>query len=228
MRKRWLIAGVAGALAYARFVGPWQKTWGSTEEERLMPLPGDADIAEPANQITRAIEIDAPPEQVWPWIVQLGADRGGFYSYSWLENLFGLQIHNADTIVPEWQQRAVGDLVAADAKRSGGWYVTHAEENSALVMVMANVEQGRPFGRMEPPFMEFSWAFVLVPTPAGTTRLLVRERVAFGHRLAAAIASPIGLVSFVMTQKMMRGIRQRTELVMASHRPQATITELHA
>ncbi len=83
--------------------------WGATGEEAREGLPGDELVAEPATQVTRAITIRAPRDVVWRWVVQLGADRGGFYSYDWLENLFRLGIHNADRVVPEWQHRAPAD-----------------------------------------------------------------------------------------------------------------------
>jgi hypothetical protein len=207
------VLAFVGALAatYRRIVHPWQERWGARDEELVASLPGDELIAEPAGQVTRAIEIAAPPEAVWPWVIQLGADRGGFYSYDRLENLFRLDIHSADRIVPEWQERAVGDLVHADAKGGNGWYVIDVRPPHALVLKMANVKEGRPFRRDEPPFMEFTWAFVLESHGAGKTRLLVRERVAFGKRLARVVGSPVGLISFVMTQKMMRGIKTRAE-----------------
>jgi hypothetical protein len=202
---------MAALVAYRRKVRPWHERWGATDEELSLPLPGDELIAEPAGQTTRGITIDAAPEDVWPWVIQIGADRGGFYSYDWLENLFGLDIHSADEVVPEWQQRAVGDLMHADAKGSGGWYVMEVRPNEALVVKMANLKESRPWRRDEWPFMEFTWTFA-VPTGAnGSTRLLVRERVGFGNRLARFMAAPIGLVSFAMTQKMMRGIKERAE-----------------
>jgi hypothetical protein len=212
VKKRLYVLALAGGLgvAYRRGLHPWQERWGATNAEVAAPLPGDDLIVEPAAPITRGIEIAAPPETVWPWVIQLGADRGGFYSYDWLENLFGLGIHSAREIVPEWQERAVGDLMHADAKGSGGWYVMDVQPPHVLVVKMANVKEGRPFRREERPFMEFTWAFVLKGHDRGT-RFLVRERVAFGNRLARFVASPIGLVSFVMTQKMMRGIKQRAE-----------------
>lgn len=160
-----------------------------------------------------------PPEAVWPWVSQLGADRGGFYSYDWLENLFRLGIHSADRIVPEWQERADGDLVHADANGDSGWYVMDARPPHSLALEMANVKEGRPFRRDEPPYMEFSWAFVLESHGDGRTRLLVRERVAFGNRLAQVAGSPVGLISFVMTQKMMRGIKNRAETPTQTARP---------
>src|SRR5919106_317233 len=136
--------GMAALVAYRRKVRPWHERWGATDEELSLPLPGDELIAEPAGQTTRGITIDAAPEDVWPWVIQIGADRGGFYSYDWLENLFGLDIHSADEVVPEWQQRAVGDLMHADAKGSGGWYVMEVRPNEALVVKMANLKESRP------------------------------------------------------------------------------------
>ena len=106
------IATTAAALAAYRYVvQPWHKTWGATEEEAQKPLPGDEFVPDPAYMTTRAITIEAPPEDVWPWLVQVGQDRGGFYSYEWLENIFGLDIHNADEIISEWQNLEVGDIV---------------------------------------------------------------------------------------------------------------------
>jgi len=218
--KRWMpmgvIAGAAAVVAWKQILDPWQQRWGATDDEVGMGLPGDGLVADPASQVTRAVTIDAPPDAVWPWIVQLGADRGGFYSYEWLENLFGLHIHNADEIVPEWQERAVGDLVHADAKGSGGWYVVEVLPGEALVMKVGDVKQGRPVGRDEQLRWEFLWTFVVRPLPGGRSRLIVRERTGFGRRLTEVAMSPIGLVSFVMTQKMLRGIKARAESLMPS------------
>jgi hypothetical protein len=106
--------GAAGAVvAYRSWFTPWQQRWGATDAELEVGLPGDEHVAEPAVQLTRAITIHATPEEVWPWIVQLGADRGGFYSYDWLEDLFGLRIHSADEVVAEWQDLGVGDDIGA-------------------------------------------------------------------------------------------------------------------
>jgi hypothetical protein len=221
MRRSLSLLALVGAVAtaYRRIFHPWQERWGARDEDLVASLPGDDLIAEPAGQVTRAIEIAAPPEAVWPWVIQLGADRGGFYSYDRLENLFRLGIHSADRIVPKWQERAVGDLVHADAKGDNGWYVMDARPPHALVLEMANVKAGRPFRRDEPPYMEFTWAFVLQAHGESRTRLLVRERVAFGKRLAEVFGSPVGLISFVMTQKMMRGIKSRAETPTQTARP---------
>jgi hypothetical protein len=185
--------------------------WGATDEEVQAPLPGDELVEEPASQSTRAITIDARPEEVWPWLIQIGADRGGFYSYDWLENLFGLGIHSASEIVPDWQERAVGDLVFANAKGSGGWYVVEVRPDEVLAMKMANPKTGRPAQRDEGMGWEFLWTFALQEGPGGTTRLLIRERAAFGRKIAQVVFAPVGLVSFVMTRKMLRGLKTRAE-----------------
>ena len=92
----------------------WCLTWGATGDEADGPLPGDELLAKPAIVTTRAVLVDAPPEAIWPWLVQMGPGRGGAYTYDWIENLFGLGMHSADTILPEFQ-----DLKAGDAQRLG-------------------------------------------------------------------------------------------------------------
>ena len=103
-----LVAGVAAGSLLAR---SRQLRWGATGEELAASLPGDDLIPNPCLTATRAISIPTPPARVWPWIVQLGQDRGGFYSYDFLENLAGCDIHSAVSIVPEWQDLEVGDAV---------------------------------------------------------------------------------------------------------------------
>jgi hypothetical protein len=205
------IALGAVALAWRRTVTPWHRRWGATDQEAGGRLPGDELVAEPADQVTRAISIDAPPEAVWPWIVQLGADRAGFYSYEWLENLFGLGIRNSDVIVPEWQEREAGDLVLADAKGSGGWIVTRIDPGAAMVLQVADVAERRPVRRDERPGWEFLWSFVVRPLDDGRTRLLVRERTGFANPLIRLAMAPVGFVSFVMSRRMLRTIKANAE-----------------
>ena len=214
------VAAAASTVAVGRVLSRWQRRWGATEGEVAARLPGDDLVAPPASQVTRAITVHAPPSEVWPWLVQLGADRGGFYSYDWLENLFGLGIHSADRIVPEWQERAVGDLVAADAKGSAGWFVMDVQPERALVIQMGIPGEGRPTRRDDRFGWEFSWAFVLDDGGDGTTRLLVRERAAFGSLLTRLVLSPLGPVSFVMTRRMLLGIARRS----AASAPQTLTT----
>lgn len=213
--RRALLTAVAGAVgaavAYERVVRPWHERWGATDDELALPLPGDETVAGPASQITRGITIDATPAEVWPWIVQLGADRGGFYSYDRLENLFGLQVHSADRIVDEWQDLEVGDLVAAIRSRTGGWFVAEMRPDEVLVLQVADVGAGRALRRDDPGGWEFTWTFALRPTGDGRTRLIVRERAAFGKVGVRLAMAPVGIVSFVMTRRMLLGIRDRAE-----------------
>ena len=153
---------------------------------------------------TRAITIKTAADHVWPWIAQLGQGRGGFYSYDWLENLVAhIDIHNADRIVPEWQHLAVGSEVRLAPELP--LQVAALERGRALVL-RGNV----PMGKVTPPY-DFTWAFVLLPQPDGTTRLVVRERYEYTRRWAALIVQPAQLVSCLMSPKMLRGIKSRAE-----------------
>jgi len=133
----------------------------------------------------------------------LGQGRGGFYSYDFLENLVGCDIHSADRIVPEWQDVGVGDEVKLHPKVALA--VAALEPGRSLVL-----RGGVPMGNTPPPY-DFTWAFVLRERPDRTTRLLVRERYAYTRRWAPLVVEPVEAVSFVMSQKMLRGIRDRAE-----------------
>src|SRR5260370_32310444 len=102
-------------------VRPWHWIWLATLLDVIAVRPGNALSLCAWATVTRAANIDAPAEAVWRWLVQIGQDRGGFYSYSFLENLIGCDVHNAFRVVPEWQQRAIGDTVwFGSPKRFGG------------------------------------------------------------------------------------------------------------
>lgn len=98
-------------MLYGAVLHPWLLNWGSTPEEQHMALLGDDPRKAPRDYLTRAVSIKAEPSRVWPWLLQVGQDRAGFYSNTWLENLFGGDIHNSSQIKPEWQERAVGDRI---------------------------------------------------------------------------------------------------------------------
>ena len=97
--------------AYVFAVRPWHTAWGATHVDRVARLPGDELSPRAYHIITHAVNIQAPPEAIWPWIVQIGQDRSGFYSYTFLENLAGCDMPRVQKIVPEWQNRAAGDTV---------------------------------------------------------------------------------------------------------------------
>lgn len=209
-RPRRVARIVLGAIAIAScawllvtaVTRPWRNRWGVRADEVHRALPGDLPNRDPAFETMHAITIDAPPERVWPWLAQLGQDRGGFYSYASLENLFGLHVENADRIHPEWEAHE-GDLVRATPPdwlggalgREIGWRVTLAEPNRALVL--------RWWG-----------AFVLEPQPDGRTRLIVRSKTSGPD--APAWGAALGFVTFelphfIMERKMLLTLRDRAE-----------------
>lgn len=201
-RRRHRVFGALLGMALLASIRRLSLGWGASAAERGLVLPGDELLPRGDLTATRATTIRAAPEDVWPWIAQLGQGRGGFYSYDCLENLIGCHIHSADRIVSEWQEVAVGDRI--NLAPEVGLAVAHVDPARALVLHGGIATTGRP-----PPF-DFTWAFVLLPASAGT-RLLVRERYAYGHRTVAALIEPVELISFVMSRQMLRGIRQRAE-----------------
>ena len=153
-----------------------------------MPLPGDDEVPHPGLRMTRAVTIEAPPSDVWPWLAQIGQDRGGFYSYSWLENLAGCHMRNAEHIHPEWQQRQVGDTVLLHP--SSGIKLTCFEPNTSYALG--------------------GWYLALQPQDHNRTRLLARSRIPSGLPSAGDVLF-IELPHFIMERKMLLGIKRRAE-----------------
>ena len=193
----------SAAAACALFVRRRQLVSGATAEESHGQLAGDEMIETSDFTATRAISIRATTDNVWAWVAQLGQGRGGFYSYDFLENLVGCDIHSASRIVQEWQDIAVGAEVKLHPKVP--LEVAALEPGRALVL-----RGGVPIGKTPPPY-DFTWAFVVREQPVGTTRLLVRERYGYTRRWASLVVEPASAISFVMTRKMLRGIRDRAE-----------------
>jgi hypothetical protein len=181
--------GAAAPLAYALAIRPRLLRWGATGEEVRKPLPGDELVFDPASVATRAVTVNAPVEAVWPWLAQIGQDRGGFYSYEWLENLAGCRLRNAERIHPEWQDRAVGETVLLHPAR--GLKLARFEPNRILAL-------------------EGWGSFVLEPVDEQTTRLIARSPTPRGW---AALAGLLfwEVPHFVMERKMLLGIKERAE-----------------
>lgn len=199
---RLLLLG-AGLYAARRYY----RNWGATKEECTMRLPGDDLVKAPAVQTTEAVSIDAPVAQVWPWLVQIGQDRGGLYSYEALENLCGLQFRNADRVHPEWQLLGVGDVVRLAPK---GWM--GLRQGVALQVVDAVPEQ-RIILRAAPPELpwEAVWSLHIVPHWQDRCRLIVRRRAGMRHPgevLAVELAGP---ATALLTRGMLVGIKHRVE-----------------
>ena len=196
------IAG-AGLLAARRYY----RNWGTTKEECDTALPGDELVSQPVVQTTEGISIDAPASAVWPWLVQMGQDRGGMYTYEKLENLVGLQHRNADRIHPEWQHLAVGDVIRLVPR---GWM---GLRNGIALPVVALVEGESIVVRLQPPDVPVDgvWSFHVVAHWEDRCRLLVRTRARVrvpGEALGAEAAGP---VMSLLTRGMLQGIKRRAE-----------------
>jgi len=198
---------VAGGLAYALLLRKRQLHWGATRSELQVDLPGDAVLTDVDLVATRAIDIRAAVEDVWPWLAQMGQGRGGLYSYDWLENLVGCEMKSAAEIVAQWQDVREGDEFRLHPEVA--LHVVHVDPPNALV-VRGGVS---PTGDVEAdaaPY-DFTWAFVVKPIGKDQSRLIIRERYCYLRKWAPILVEPVAAVSFVMTRKMLLGIRDRVE-----------------
>jgi hypothetical protein len=212
-RTTALVLGAAAVASYAR-ARRWFVGWGSDAHEQTAALPGDGLVADATMVTTRAITIDAPPDDVWPWIVQMGQDRGGFYSYDWLENLFGLHIRNADRVEPRWQHLAVGDQLRAapaDAGPAAGFTVVSIDPGRSLVTAVGDPAVVLPPATAGSLPDGGTWAFVLQPVGTTRTRLIVRLRTRFALPPPASwvVERLLEPVHFAMERKQLIGIRDR-------------------
>jgi hypothetical protein len=189
--------------------------WGAEAGELTRPLPGDELVPHPELGYTRAITIEAAPDQVWPWLAQIGQGRGGFYSYDGLENLVGCDIHSADRVLPEHQDLAVGDIIRSGQDRHICWVVMELDAPHHLVLQGA----GTPAAVEVPPVVErvpergyaaSTWQWVLEPAGGRRTRVIVRQRCTYSPRQALLwrVVEPL---NFVMEREMLRGIKARAE-----------------
>jgi hypothetical protein len=178
---------------------PWMDRWGATESEITASLTGDELVPSPRITYTRAISIAATPEKIYPWIVQLGAEKGGMYSYSWFEtNILRCELINADRIHEEWQNLKVGDPMKMCPGTSGPppYEIAILEKDRAIVM-----------GHKDNGTWVEVWQFSLVPQENGVTRLVIRSRNAAQGWFWDVIRPG----EFVMMRGMMLGIKERAE-----------------
>lgn len=196
-----IVLGLVAAL-YWRVIRHWMANWGATEAECVMPLPGDELVPEPQSIVTHAITINAPPSAVWPWLLQFGQERGGFYSYQRLENLIGCDIHNFYQIDPDRQITAIGERVSLGATDQFPHYIVNAIEPEHALVLLGEDDDLRT-----------TWQYVLEPAGTDQTRLLIRSRFSrspgLGPWLVYGVLMPPA--HFIMEHKMMRTIKRLAE-----------------
>lgn len=184
--------GVA-VVVYLLWLRPWQLRWGATDEELERAMPGDELVTEPDLTATRGLAVDARPEEIWPWLVQIGYRRAGFYSYDRLDNA-GLP--SAERILPEYQNLKVGDKIPLD--RVNLMDVVVFEPPRVMVWDL--------------PGERFSWGWGLYPEGDGRTRLVTRVRMKYTWRFPVIIwYFMIDAGDFMMMRKCMLGIKRRAE-----------------
>ena len=198
LRRRVLIVAVLAAAAYPTLRRPIL-TWGATADEACSRLPGDELLENADGVSTRAITIAAPSTAVWPWLAQMGpAPRGGAYTYDWIENLLGLDMHSVDRVLPDFQSPKVGDLL----------------EYGSNTMRLERLDPGRVLSWRSSDG-NWVWTFVLREHD-DTTRLISRNRFRLPTLAARIGMLPMEPGSLVMERKMLRGIKERAERLASS------------
>jgi hypothetical protein len=196
----------AGGIAFTSVVRPWYQRWGATDEEVARPMPLDERVPNPTMQTTMAITINARPEAIWPWLVQVGdPPRAGYYSYTWIEKVVGLDIQNAGRILPQFQSVEIGQAL----DRNGTMVVQAVNPGRSLVL-------GPPDSIEE---LKCTWAFALYPIDARSTRLVTRVRARWSYRqimrTMPPYAWPMWLLidpgAFIMERKMLKEIERLAE-----------------
>lgn len=193
----WLL--LAGSVlillaVYLLWIRPWQLRWGATDEELNRSMPGDDIVKHPTFDATRAVTIRARPEEIWPWMVQIGFGRAGWYSYDWIDNLGR---PSAERIIPEFQNIQVGDLIPIFKDR--GFWVKAFEPNRW--MLWDDKDKG-----------DLTWFWGLYPADDGQTRLITRVRLRYrwlSPTILFNLALDVG--DIVMMRKCMLGIKRRAE-----------------
>lgn len=214
MRKPLIAAlalggAAAGALAAMNLRRRYNR-WGAGDEEVERPMPGD-EIIDPAEfQSTRAITIDAPPRYVWPWLVQMGEGRGGAYTYDWIENVLGLDMHSADRIVEEWQHMEKGDRFPMGKK---GDYMEVMELDPERTLLFLHSDGN------------WTWCFTLEPLGDSQTRFVSRNRITMKDAPLPARAAMLVIDpgAFIMERKMLLGIKERAEKLYAESKQAAAV-----
>ena len=211
MKIRNSIALGTVAVLYWFPVRRWFGRWGTTPDDRSRVMAGDAVIPHPVHSATHAVTIDAPPEDVWPWLAQMGYRRGGLYSYDWLDRAFGiLDRSSADRVLPEFQRLSVGARIALGP----GEALTIAAVEPRRALVLSYKAHG----------FEWVWQFGLYALDGNRTRLVSRGTERFANTPTTWLfMRAMEPAAFIMTRRMLLGIKERAEaLRRASSRGDAT------
>jgi hypothetical protein len=200
----WAIVFITGlAVVYWFPVRSWFRQWGSTQLDLERSMRGDAGVVQPTYAATLAVTVNASPEHIWPWLMQLGYQRGGLYSYDWLDRLFGyLDRPSADTILPALQHLEAGDEIPMG--RGPSFPVRALEPNRALVLGGESAD------------VTWVWQFGLYPLDGNRTRLVSRSQVRAPRTIGAwCFTRVIEPAAFLMTRRMLIGLKQRAESLAA-------------
>jgi hypothetical protein len=203
-----ILAVMIGFVLYQPVIQPWHTRWGATNAEVKMVLPGDDIVTGEVSQTTRSITVHTTTAQIWPWLLQLGQGRGGMYSYDFLENLAGCDIHTLNAIDPTLQNLQLGDTILLGPQEGLPYYrVVLLEPQKALVLQSINRTNGAA-GE--------TWGFYLIEQSGNLTRLVVRHRTPPSldrtEQVVNRIFEPIG---FFMEHRMLYGIRDHAEKMMS-------------
>jgi hypothetical protein len=204
------IVVAAFAVIFLTLYRPWQSTWGATREEITAVMPGDDVVAAPIFNATRGVTVNAPPEAIWPWLVQIGFGRAGWYSYDLLDNLGR---NSAERIFPDLQHVAIGDLIPLGSGSESGLRVKAFEPNRWMLWWDRRI-QGT------------TWVWALDQMPDGRTRLVtrVRARPSWRHPTTAAWLVLTEVADFPMMRKCLLGIKGRAELTIPPRAVDVTST----
>ena len=190
------------------FIGRRRLRWGTVGTEAIDSLPGDEFVPKPKWGYTLGVAVNASPEDVWPWIAQLGQGRGGFYTYQTLENLVGCEIANTTEILPDHQHPAVGDGIYLHPT-TPPLRVEIVDPPNVLVLFGSPAEVGT-----EESWGMSTWQFIVKPGSGGGSRLLTRGRYDHSPDWKSRLAFdrfPIEVISFVMSRRMMLEIKRLAE-----------------
>ncbi len=193
-----IIAVIIGLVVLVIMLLPWMDRWGCTDAEIASGLPGDDLVPDPPRVTNRAVSINTSREAIFPWLAQMGADKSGLYSYTWLENLVGCQMAKVEEIRPEWQNPKPGDLVKMCAKDPAPppYEIASVDKQNSLVLC-----------HRDPERVDDSWAFVIQEQPDGSSRLISRTRTT----MTGGFWEILRPISFMMERKMLLTIKRLAE-----------------